>query len=625
MPQTLYNFNTPSNYTLNNTEITAGLGRLKLIPNPGQVFTQAFTTDAGFTYDAAKAEFTGILVRQKDQRPFQSKVGATYTSSKDLSWASTGSLTATDIGAPVLNAGKLECHGGGNNAVRYENADIGSVGDVGAIKVKYTPNYSGAPSGNVQILQLVNPSNNNGLMTLFHAATGSTLRLTAYTSAGTVKYSAIAFGGAWSPVAGTEYELELNWDTIAGQVRLFVNGVLQGSMAVSSYARGSGTSRLYVGAGTSYPSADAAFNDVILFSAVQHTANYTAGYTLPEFSYAASTVILPAFSYTGEGTVLTVDNGSITEVGAPRFIIAGKYWNGSIFAASNGTYAESSSFATIVANLENFNAEGATAITVSLVFNDSNSLSSVDNFSVEVTGEITAPSGSIITNSIFISNLLTGFDADYEVPTGAYLGFFALIGTNAKKYFNGTNWVESDGFSQAQTNSKEEFAESIELLIANNVQVQLGIYMERGDDNLTPEIDWASYEHNFGALDPNAALRCNTYMYLTNLEGAPLEGITVNVKLIRESTQYAETSDHIVLGSLSKESDDEGFVNFALIRSSEFEVAVGEVMKYVITFTIDDESSVDNNGLDANLLPLPITFTVPDLESVNITDQIQAA
>lgn len=359
-----------------------------LIPNPGQVFSQSFASDVGFVYNAALAEFVGGLVRQKDQRPANGVAGATYTSSKNLNWITSGSLVATDIGAPVLAGGKLQCLGGGNNGVRYDNANLGASGNVGAMRIRYTPNYSGTPAANMTIFEFAPTSGNNDRMVLFHSVSGGTLRLTAYTSVGTVKHSAVVFGVAWVPVAGTEYELELNWDTVAGVVRLFVNGALQGAMPVSSYARGTDATRLYIGAGTVYPTTDASFNDALLFSTVQHTGAYVAGYTVPEAVYLATNVNLPNFAYTGVGTVLAVESSSVTESGTPRYTVGGLYWNGAAWVASNGTYAQANTSADIIANLPSINVSGATTIPVKVLFTDSNALSSVDEISVTVTGQI---------------------------------------------------------------------------------------------------------------------------------------------------------------------------------------------------------------------------------------------
>lgn len=350
---------------------------------------------------------------------------------------------------------------------------------------------------------------------------------------------------------------------------------------------------------------------------------HNPGYVLPATIYLENKVDGPSFTYTGLGTILSVDDAVFVETGLPRYIVAGRYWDGAAWSVSNGTFAQASDSATVIANLTAFNAAGAEFIPWSVVFGASNTKGSIDSFQVEVTGQILAPSGSIITNSYFVSNKINGFEATFNIPAGDYLGFYAIVGLTSKLYHDGTNWVESNGNSQAQTNTYADFKANIGILIANNVQVQLGIYMESGDQSTSPTIDEAFFEHNFGALKPSDPLRCNVYMYLTDLEGEVLEGIKVNVRLMRESTQYAEASSFVVLGNLQKTSDDEGFVSFRLVRSSEYETEA-DPMKYVIDFDLGDKKVVNLTTFDVDGNPVPIEFEVPDLESVNITDKVIA-
>lgn len=611
----VFDFTSALSYTQVNTQITGNVGKLGIIPNPGQIFAQNFNDDTGFTYDAAKAEFTGGLVRQKDQRAANTVLGATYTSSKNLNWSTSGSLVATDIGTPTLVGGKLSCIGGGNNAVRYENADIGASGNVGAMRIKYTPNYSGSPTNNTTIFQFAPVAGVNDLMLLFHSATG-TLRLTAYTSVGTLKHSAVVFNAsAWVPVAGTEYELELNWDTVAGVVRLFIDGVLWGSMPVSSYARGSDADRLYIGAGTIYAVADASFNDALLFSTVQHTAGYTPGYSINETIYAASTVALPNFSYTGLGGVQSIDNASTVEVGTPRYIVGGKYWNGSAWVASNGTYAQANSLATALANFTSFNTGGGTTLPVSLLFTDSNSLSSVDDFSVEVTGQKYSPTGKITTNQSLNVQEILSFAANISIPTNTLLKF--LLNINGQdKYWNGSAWVNSDG-TIAQSNTYTEINTNIATLeLTLNSNVKLVINMSTITNTDTPTITDMTLVYDFGGIDPAVAV-CTVWGYYKDLAGIPVEGATVTISLSRTKNTYQEAASNIVDKPVVLITDVNGYFESDLIRSSEFEGTGG-------TYAIKIEKKAAKIKTSKNSAGLPITFEVPDAEEMNITDLLTA-
>lgn len=613
--QMTYEFDTDSNFDLTNTQIQSAVGKLAIVNNPGQVFSQPFTSDSGFTYDSAKAEFTGGLVRQKDQRPSNSLIAATYTALKSLNWSQGGSLTATDIGTPVLSAGKLQCHGGGNNAVRYENADIGSEGNTGAFKIKYTPNYSGTPAANYNIFEFAPVSGNNDRMLVLHSASGGTLRFTAYTSVGTIKHTAVAFGAAWSPVAGTTYELELNWDTVAGVVRLFVDGVLQGAMPVSSYARGTDADRLYIGAGTVYTATDASFDDPILFNTVQHTSNYTPGYTVPETSYAANIVSAPAFTYTGLGTIVAVESSTVTETGSPRYTVNDLYWNGSAWVSSNGTYAQANDSATIIANLTSLNVTGATSVPFKVYFTDSNTQSSVDLVSITVTGQKYSPTGSIVPIQPINVQAISAYTQTEVIPGSTELKIILIV-DGVDKYWNGSAWVNSNGLI-AQANTEAEVNTNIAALsLGSNSTVFIKWMMATSDNTATPEISLVVVTFDFGGIEtvPDTVL---IWGYYKDISKQPVAGATVTFTLKRTAKEYKEAASNIIEQSVSTTTDANGYFEVDLIRSSEYE---GEGV-YIISITKADASleTSQNSGKQ------PLEFSAPDADEKDITDLLEAS
>lgn len=612
----VYPFNNTADYNKTLTEVVGGAAKLALVANPGQVFAEDFADDTGFTYDNTKAEFVAGILRQKDQRPANAVLAATYTSFKNLNWSTSGSLVATDIGTPSILSGKLQCLGGGNNAVRYESADIGASGNVGALRLKYTPNYSGTPATNYTIFEFAPVSGNNDRMLLLHSASGGTLRLTAYTSVGTVKYSAVAFGAAWSPVAGTEYELELNWDTLAGIVRLFVNGVLQGSMTVSSYARGSDADRLYIGAGTVYTAADAEFNDVMLFSTAQHTANYTPGYTVPETIYFGSKVDGPNFSYSGVGTVLSVDDGSVVEVGLPRFIVGLQYWNGSAWVVSNGTYAQANDFATALANFPTFNTGGGGILPWSVVFTDSNALSSVDEFDVEVTGQKYPALGYLEPVAALNVKELVSYLQSQTTPANTSVKVILKI-DGVLKYWNGTAWVTSDG-TGAQANTAADVQTNLSSLVLGvNSTIYVRWVLESSVITSTPLLEEATVEYEFGAIEVDP-LTCIVHGYYKDIANQAVAGATVLFALVKqETTEYSEAQNNIIEKSVSVLTDVNGYFATPLIRSSEYQN--GGKYKVTITKAADSLSTaVDSGGSD-------LEFLVPDAETKDITDLLPTA
>ena len=103
----------------------------------------------------------------------------------------------------------------------YDNSTIGNASTVGAIKLKFTPGYSGTPSVNTTIFEIKHPSANDNRIIVFHGSTGA-IRLTINDDSGTVIHSAYSLP-SWSPTSGTTYELELNFNAPTGEIDLFVD------------------------------------------------------------------------------------------------------------------------------------------------------------------------------------------------------------------------------------------------------------------------------------------------------------------------------------------------------------------------------------------------------------------
>lgn len=506
--QKAYIFNDPDKFVYDETkvEIVGNVARLKLIENEA-TYSQDYSSATGFNYDSALAEFVAGVLRQKDQRAANALVGATYTSSKNLNWALTGTLAATDVGTPVLSGGKLVCLGGGNNGVRYDGVpEVGtSAGNIGAVRFRYTPNYSGSPAANYSLIEFSPTSGNNSRAVLFHASTG-TLRLTAYTSVGTVKHSAAVFSAVpWSPVAGTEYEFEMNWDTLAGIVRLFVNGVLIGSMPVSSYDRGTSATRMHVGAGTVYLATDGSFNDVQVFSAVQHTAGYTPGYTVPENVYLASVAELPEFENVATGKFLEILSFSSSDTATPRYSFeVGQsgtfvYWNGSAWVASNGSYAQANDAATVAANIASLSVADEDFLLVKVHFQSSNTQQAVSFTALEIlesTDYSTEPQ-LITPEERFAAGELTSFEHVASIPAGTEIRYILEI-ESAKKYWNGVLWSDSDG-SFEKSNTMQEVEDNLLKAIDEESYVKLLVLLKTEDDSVTPELTSATFTYDADA------------------------------------------------------------------------------------------------------------------------------
>ena len=285
-------------------------------------------------------------------------------------------------------------------------------------------------------------------------------------------------------------------------------------------------------------------------------------------------------------------------------------------------YSTATSISDANTNLSSLDANGSSLIYLKIIFDDSATQSSIDNATINYNGSLNYYSEGSIETSYFVTAEISSFSVSgVTVPGSDYIGYYA-IAAGSKKYWNGTSWVSSDGFSESQTNDYSTFSSNIASLVSDHTQIQLGIYLKSNDGSTTPSIDYASFTYNFGALRPSDPQQCQAYMYFVDAEDNPIENVSVSISIYRGAKQYIEAADNILYGTITKTSDDEGFVSFNLIRSSEFETEDDSPMQYKLTYTYPSGEEVSNHGYTSGGEVIPILFTVPDQVSVNITDQI---
>lgn len=606
---TSYTFDNASNFNFSNTELDSGEGQLTLIPNPGQIFSQSFTSDTGFTYDNTKAEFVGGVLRQKDQSSAAS-VFAGKMATKDLIWHKSGSVTGTLNGTPTFGTGKMVCTGSQGVAYGYTTTARETY------KFLYTPNYTGAPPANVNLIASWNGANNNDKFYMTNSPSGgNNIRAALWDSSGSAVFALTIVGG-FSPTASQEYEIEVVLDSVAGTVRVFIDGVLLGTVSPGAWTRGSVSSSIRLGASSVvYNQAEGSFDDLIVFDNAQHTASYTSGYTIPDVLYVGSKVDGPDFTYTGVGTVLSVDNGSTTESGTPRYIVGGMYWNGSAWVASDGTYAQANDFATALANFTSIDLGGSGILPWSVVFTDSNTQSSVDDFSVEVTGQQYNTDGYIEPVQAIEVASIAAYLTSITEPASTSLKVILKI-DGVLTYWNGASWVTSDGtISQANT-AAEVNTNVSSLSLGANSTVYVRWVLNTSDQQVTPSIDSATITYEFGGVEASTSV-CEVYGYLKDITDAPVVGATVSFDLNTSSeSEYQEASNRILsTASKAVTTDANGYFSISLIRTSQY----SEGGTYTIQITLS------NGNIIGGTTATKLSFDVPDSTTKDITDLLPAA
>lgn len=523
----IVNYTNPANFTFDAAKIEVNGAHAQLIaaePLPAQIFTEDFDSDTGFTYNASVTAISAGQLSQIDQRPPNALSYVNYSSGFNLNWGN-GTLSATPTGSPVLTGGKLDLTAGSGTYMSYDAVNNAQIGNVGTVRFKYTPNYTGSPANNQAIWQISEGATLPNRLFIRHDTSGNIL-IRAEDSTGAVIFSTNL--GIFSPVAAQEYEFELNLDVTTGGTRFFIDGVQLGSTLGATDTRTATQTVMRLGAdytgGANNP--NFLIDQIMIFSTVQHTANYTpASYDVPTV-YVEDVIIVPNFVYGGLGNLQSFDNFSAASSGSPRFTLNGNWWNGSSVAASNGTYAEANDAATLATNLPQFN---PTATSTLRIFTfSSNTQIAITNVDLTYTGsQYWTDNPSIITNGAFGMEELFSFSSAV-VTFSVNAVKFILVRNTIPFWWNGVAWVISNN-TYTQSNTAEEInANAATFDLAAGHQIQIQAFLHSADGSSTPFLQMITLVYDFYApFSP--APTCLVYGFVTNLSGQPVKNAKVRV------------------------------------------------------------------------------------------------
>lgn len=361
------------------------------------VRTVQYVTPANYTFDGAKVEVTGGKAQLKDQRPTGATLGVAYTSVIDGNWGG-GALLGTAVNGAAVAGARLDLKGGTAKYVDYAAAGNAAFANTGAIKFKLTPNYSGTPATwhaffaiSLAAGSLVNR------IELRQSSSAGQLQLRMNDSDGTSIGTHTMAG--WSPVAGTTYEFEINFDFDTGATRLFIDGV-QHSTTFTGTGTRTGTSAL-LRVGNDYQAAEVAnfeIEDLIVFGAVQHTANYTPGYSVSEAIYALDdpTVLTNSTVQASQLESFVSDEaaaGSDEVRWTPVVNGQAMYWNGSAWVNSDSSLAQANTAADINTNAADLDLSGGKSLHFQALLHsdDGTTFPSIESYTFNYAFLISAP------------------------------------------------------------------------------------------------------------------------------------------------------------------------------------------------------------------------------------------
>jgi hypothetical protein len=521
-------------------ENNSGVLSLKLQNNPGQDFTQEFTNDTGFTYDSNFTEFTGGQCQQKDQTPSNAQSWATYETTVNLT-SGGGVLTGTPVGGASITGNRLDL---AQNDLRYVDYDATANADsqqTGAIRFKLTPNYSGSPASSQIIFRIdkaAGDTDNNIL--IFHTSGGNlSIRILGSAGGGIVD----AALGVWSPTALTTYELELNYDITSGATRLFVDGTQFGTTQTGTGTRDSNIGLIRIGSDTLGVSTSNFFmEDLIIFDAVQHTGNYTPGYTLPVAKYVTDIVTLPEMEYTGAGTLISFDTFTTTEGGSPRYTLqigrSGNYlyWTGTMWTTSDNTYAQANDVTTFNANVASLPVNGEIYGQFRMYWDDSSTQSSCDELTASLTAQTYPTDDPLVTFQTTIrTDGYTSF-AESSSKSGSDEIKYTLSKNGTQYYVPSNVWTVSDGSYSQMSDATDIDADAATFTTtATTSTIRARLHSETGAT--TPSLTSITVEYSFAGEAQDTLDTCVVYGYSTSPDGS-INTDSITITLNQDAVKY---------------------------------------------------------------------------------------
>lgn len=476
MPSTeTYNFQTLSKYIVPaNMEVNNG-ARLTLVPLPSQSFNQDFSSPSGIILDPVKTEVTGGQLVQKDTTPANALAYASYTNDENFSWAN-GSLIGALNGSASVTGGYLDLLAAASAYSEYSALNNVPPGNVGAIRIRFRTKYSGSPGGN-QYLYISSDGVNNisNFIRIMH--TGLNIRWDLYNSAGAV-IKTVQTGNTFNPTAGVIYELELNFDTGAGQHRLYIDGANINGVQTGTGTRSQTGGIIRVGANyTSTPGQSFGIEvlDIAIFDAVQHTGpSYTPDWSaFKEARYESDIITLPAFDYpaVGIGDIQSYDGFATIETGSPTYQVDDE----------PVTPISESAMDVFVPSISPINMP-----VVKITTPTSNTQVTIDDIQLDYTGQIypTTERFLEVTDPIELIFLLE-FLATFVLPGSDLIGIVLNNGTEWQ-YHDGASWVSSDQ-SLSQSNTLAQVQANIATFIAAPINFKWGLVFKSDDGSTTPE------------------------------------------------------------------------------------------------------------------------------------------
>lgn len=516
-------------------------------------FTESFNSTSGFVYDTTKAEFNAGQVQQKDMRPTNATFYTNYSSSINGNWGD-GVLTGIPYGGASILGGKLDLS---HNDIRYiKYPSSGNINNftTGTIRFKITPNYSGTPSNYIPFFCFgdIDLFVENQISLWHYIGDGHlNFEVTNYLSSKVVS----ANFGVWNPIAGTEYEFEVSWDLVTGNNRMFINGIQKGTTNTQT---GVITSLQYIKIGNGYDnsySSNFSINDILIFSTIQHTSNYTPDWSnIYETIYAETSVTLPEMEHTGDGSILAFNFFATTELNTPKYTLQiGRsgyylYWNGLSWVVSDGTYNQATDSITFNTNCIYFDVEGEKFGQFKIIFQNSNTISYISELTanMRVNNGYSTENPLVIFNDSFRSDTLYNF-SESVTNSSMIMTKYNLFKNSTYYYYStvSTGWAISNS-SYSQSNFSSEINSNCTSFINSGTDISLTCFLHSEDGINTPKLSLIAFTYDFTG-DSSPTMNTHVYYgYLKNIDNTNLENKVISVRTNYLLGKYTLLNDKVI-------------------------------------------------------------------------------
>ncbi len=442
-----------------------------------------YTNPTNFTFNGALVSFPGSDAELKLVTP----TGATFYNGFHTGANGEygqGVLTGTPTGSVTFGTYYADFSVGTRQSISYAALANASFQQVGTVRFQVIPLYSGSPSQNQFFFSIGAAANSDHNLIEFVHTTGGVLDFLICNSSGAT--IATSNTVAWNPTAGTTYEFEIDIDITAGATRVFLQGIQQGATLLGTGVRSSAITTLMLGNYVTSPIASVSnfkLTNFIVFNSVQHTANFPGEIPrAPETQYSVTNPTVTVNSGVSMSNLLTFTETISTpaNTGVQYILLVNgspKYWNGSAWVLSNGTYAQSNTGTVINTHAPDLDLGFGATIQVmtflsSTLGSATPSISSiVEEYEFFVPAPTLPPQCAVYT---FLTDIIGQLNVDSatlyaELPKGTAINGYVIGPYKASTTFDARGYAELDLVSTNGTGLKYNFSISYNDTITTRV------------------------------------------------------------------------------------------------------------------------------------------------------------